>query len=283
MGRRSGRGAARPAARRGRLLAIAGGSIAAAWIISATAASPPTASPPTGPPPAGPPSTAPRDAGRSSATGATSASGSETPSARTTGTPPADASGRASLALAGIPVKGRAPLAGYDRALFGPAWYDADGNGCDTRNDILRRDLTERTMKAGTGGCVVLSGTLHDPYSGRTLAFVRGTGTSSAVQIDHVVALGDAWQKGAQQLSSAQRVALANDPLNLLAVSGSANQAKGNGDAATWLPAAKPFRCAYVARQVAVKVKYRLWMTQAEHDAVQRILATCPGQGLPAG
>ncbi|KRE63796.1 deoxyribonuclease [Nostocoides sp. Soil756] len=184
-------------------------------------------------------------------------------------------------ALATVAVKGRAPKTGYDRAQFGTAWKDVDRNGCDTRNDILRRDLHPFTLKAGTHGCLVLSGTLKSPYTGATKAFVRGQGTSSAVQIDHVVALSDAWQKGAQQLDVGTRTAFANDPLNLLAVEGAVNQAKSDGDAATWLPPRKAYRCAYVARQVAVKVRYHLWMTAAEHDAVERILLTCPGQKLP--
>ena len=126
-------------------------------------------------------------------------------------------------------MKGRAPKTGYSRAQFGPAWTDdvtvADGhNGCDTRNDILRRDLTDRVIKPGTRGCVVASGVLHDPYTGTAIVFTRGQGTSRAVQIDHVVALGDAWQTGAQRLSLPVRTDFANDPLNLLAVSGAANE-----------------------------------------------------------
>ncbi|MGN6608869.1 MAG: HNH endonuclease family protein [Jatrophihabitans sp.] len=194
--------------------------------------------------------------------------------------------GTALAALGTLPVKGRAPMTGYDRALFGTTWTDdndaPDGhNGCDTRNDILRRDLTDLVIKPDTHGCVALAGTLHDPYTGRVIDFVRGPG-SIRVQIDHVVALGDAWQTGAQQLALDQRVALANDPLELLAVDGPTNQAKGDGDAATWLPPDKGFRCAYVARQVAVKRKYHLWVTPAEHDAIARVLARCPDQPLPS-
>ncbi len=164
--------------------------------------------------------------------------------------------------------------------MFGPAWEDVDHNGCDTRNDILRRDLTSKSM---SGSCVVLTGTLHDPYTARVIAFRRGVGTSNAVQIDHVVALADAWQKGAQQMGAGTRLAFANDPLNLLAVDGPTNQRKGDGDAATWLPPNKAIRCQYVARQVAVKVRYHLWVTSAERDAIARILVTCPRQPLPIG
>ncbi len=184
-------------------------------------------------------------------------------------------------ALATLEVKGRAPMTGYDRARFGPAWSDVDLNGCDTRNDVLRRDLTATTLDPRTHGCVVRTGTLHDPYTGRVIAFVRGQTTSEAVQVDHVVALGDAWQKGAQQLTDRERLTLANDPLDLLAVDGPTNIVKGDGDAATWLPPATAYRCAYAARQVAVKARYHLWVTPAEHDALARILGTCPGQTLP--
>jgi Protein of unknown function (DUF1524) len=194
---------------------------------------------------------------------------------------PASASGDAASALATLPVKGRAPKTGYDRDQFGSAWADVDRNGCDTRNDILKRDLEGETFKPGTRDCVVLTGTLNDPYTGKTIAFKRGQGTSEAVQIDHVIALSDAWQKGAQQLSPEARRNLGNDPLNLMAVDGKTNQGKGDGDAATWLPPARSFRCTYVARQVAVKAKYRLWVTQAEHDAMAGVLATCPGEELP--
>lgn len=182
-------------------------------------------------------------------------------------------------ALDTLPVKGRAPKTGYTRDQFGDSWLDLDRNGCDARNDVLQRDLTDAVI--ASDDCRVLSGTLTDPYTGLTMAFVRGEDTSSEVQIDHVVALSDAWQKGAQQLSEAQREAFANDPLNLLAVEGSVNQAKGDGDAATWLPPQKAYRCAYVARQVAVKQRYAIWLTAAEYDAIARILSTCPDQPLP--
>ncbi len=189
--------------------------------------------------------------------------------------------GAAVITLATLRVKGRAPRTGYDRDLFGQAWADVDRNGCDTRNDILRRDLTGTTLKEGTHGCLVLTGTLDDPYTGTRIAFVRGRGTSNAVQVDHVVALSDAWQKGAQRWSTQTRTAFANDPLNLLAVDGPTNQRKGDGDAATWLPPRKAVRCGYVARQIAVKHRYALAVTTAERDAMVRVLTTCPGQALP--
>ncbi len=182
--------------------------------------------------------------------------------------------------LATLPIKGRAPKTGYDRALFGQAWMDVDRNGCDTRNDMLKRDLTGIAY-TNSVPCKVQSGTLADPYTGTSIVFVRGSATSSAVQIDHVVALSDAWQKGAQQLTTEQRTAFANDPLNLQSTDGPTNMKKGDGDAATWLPPNKGFRCEYVARQISVKATYSLWVTQAEHDAMARILADCAGQLAP--
>ncbi|MFC8525435.1 HNH endonuclease family protein [Pseudarthrobacter sp. NPDC057230] len=194
------------------------------------------------------------------------------------GSPASGAAGDAANAIAvlgSIPVKGRAAKTRYSRDEFGPAWSDTDHNGCDTRNDILARDLTNETFKPGTNNCVVTTGTLADKYTGTTIDFVRGQDTSSAVQIDHVVPLSDAWQKGAQQLSDDQRKELANDPLNLMAADGATNSAKGDKDAATWLPPNKTFRCEYVSKQVAVKAKYSLWVTQTEHNAIAGILATC--------
>jgi hypothetical protein len=187
----------------------------------------------------------------------------------------------AAAALAKLPVKGRAPKTGYTRDQFGPAWADTDRNGCDQRNQVLGRDLTTVQYRPAPRPCVVLTGVLHDPYSGDTIAFTRGQGTSDKVQIDHVVALSNAWQTGAQQLDAPTREMIATDPLNLLAVEGAINQSKGDGDAATWLPPAKNYRCAYVARQVAVKTRYRLWVTAAERDAITRVLTACPGQPLP--
>lgn len=175
--------------------------------------------------------------------------------------------------LAEVPVKGRAPKTGYDRDLFGSGWGDPDRNGCDARNDILARDLVVHSFQDGTGDCVVLTGTLNDPYTGKSIQFQRGQGTSNAVQIDHVVALSDAWQKGAQQLSAVERQEFANDPLNLLAVDGPTNASKGDSDAATWLPPERGYWCDYVTRQVEVKHKYGLWMTGAEHAASERILS----------
>ena len=174
-----------------------------------------------------------------------------------------------------LAVKGRAPKTGYERSQFGQRWRDIDRNGCDQRNDVLARDMT---MVEAPKGCRVLSGQLKEPYTGKVMNFQRGPQTSNEVHIDHVVALSDAWQKGAQQLSPERREELANDHRNLLAVEGAANMQKGDGDAATWLPANKGFRCQYVAIQVNVKHAYQLWVTAAEKEAINRVLDGCrPG------
>ena len=187
----------------------------------------------------------------------------------------------ATAALAKLAVKGRAPKTGYDRDLFSDGWGDQPG-GCDSRNFILKRDLTQVKMRSGES-CIVASGVLADPYTGKKINFVRGVKTSLAVQIDHVVAVSDAWQKGAQQITSASRYNFYNDPLNLLAVDGPTNGSKSDSDAASWLPPNKAYRCAYVARQVAVKLKYKLWVTKAEKAAIAGVLVKCPSQKLPVG
>ena len=180
-------------------------------------------------------------------------------------------------ALTKLEIKGRAPKTDYAREQFGANWLVK--NGCDTRNIILHRDLINAVVDES---CNVVSGTLNDPYAGKVIEFKRGSSTSNAVQIDHVVALSDAWQKGAQQWTLNQRIALANDPLELLAVDGAANLEKSDSDAATWLPSNKSFRCEYVARQIAVKQKYSLWVTSAEHDAIALVLTKCSNQLLPS-
>jgi hypothetical protein len=186
--------------------------------------------------------------------------------------------GEALKALAELPIKGRAPKTGYSREMFAEDW--GYSYGCDTRNRILRRDLIQISYRSDSG-CIIETGILEDPYTAQTISFQRGVRTSLDVQIDHVVSLSDAWQKGAQQLSGLQRYLFYNDPLNLLAVWGPANSQKSDSDAASWLPSNKSFRCSFVARQIAVKAKYQLWVTQAEHDAMERVLASCPKKKLP--
>jgi hypothetical protein len=179
--------------------------------------------------------------------------------------------------LSELEVKGRGQPNDYERSEFGSGW--ATVAGCDMRNRILARDLIE--VNKADGGCTVLNGRLQDPYTAKEIIFKRGNQTSDDVQIDHVVALSDAWQKGARTMTFDSRVRFANDPLNLLAVDGPTNVQKGGSDAASWLPPNKAYRCQYVARQVLVKYTYGLWVTMAEKDAITRVLNTCKDQLVP--
>ena len=187
---------------------------------------------------------------------------------------------KATTILAKLAIKGRAPKTGYDRELFSDGWGEI--GSCDLRNYILARDLDRVTWRTSPA-CTVATGRLTDPYTGKVINFVRGVGTSNAVQIDHVVAVSDAWQKGAQKLSSIQRYNFYNDPLNLLAVDGPTNSQKSDSDAASWLPPRRAYWCSYVARQIAVKYKYKLWVTQAERNAMARVLKSCPDRLIPMG
>lgn len=181
-----------------------------------------------------------------------------------------------------IPIKGRAPTTGYRRSMFGRPWTDdvdveLGHNGCDTRNDILHRDLTR--VVTDRRGCRVLSGFLHDPYTGKDIPVDRNDGTFILIQIDHIVPLKDAWQKGAQQWDERKRTQFANDPLNLLAVGHQVNKSKRDHDVGGWLPQNKAFRCFYVARVVQVKARYGVWMTQHEHDTALQVLEKCSASG----
>jgi hypothetical protein len=208
-----------------------------------------------------------------SETPAPTASLTPSPSGSSTGVA---AAGTAAAAVLALPVKGRSAKTGYARTQFGPAWVDINRNGCDSRNDMLAAYLTDTVM---SGSCKVLSGVLSDPYTGAAVTFVYGG--ASEVDIDHLVALSDAWQKGAARWPYAKRVAFANDPVNLQPTDASANRQKSDSDAASWLPPNKSYRCTYVARQAAVKKKYGVWITAAEKAAMLGILASCPGQALP--
>lgn len=191
--------------------------------------------------------------------------------------------------LSNLPVKGRAPKTNYDRALFGAPWSDdvtVEGghNGCDTRNDILRRDLSGAGFQPGNS-CIVLSGVLNDPYTGEAIPYQREPESLSPIQIDHIVPLLDAWQKGAQGWDELTRRNFANDPINLQATTAAVNQEKGSGDAATWLPDNKSYRCTYAARIVDVKTRYGLWITADEHETLAFLLNDCkadvPASALP--
>lgn len=190
------------------------------------------------------------------------------------------ASGPAAEVLKQLQVDDKPSTAGYQRDLFGYRETDVDGNGCDVREDVLARDLTDVKYKAGTR-CVVKSGVLQDPYTGKTIDFLRGPTTSEAVQIDHVVALQNAWQSGAKNWNKARLYAYGNDMYNLLAVDGKSNQAKGSSSAAYWLPTNSTYRCDYVARQIGVKDKYKLTVTSQEKRSMLAVLKNCPAQEIP--
>ena len=175
-----------------------------------------------------------------------------------------------------LQVKGRAPKTGYSREQFYDTWPNIDG--CSLRQRIIKREKGDTAVISIDDNCSVVSGEYDEPYTGSHKIFYQKSDFTTGVQIDHVVALSDAWQKGAQKLSADERYQLATDPLNLLAVDSKANQDKVDGDAATWLPPNKAFRCAYVARQVSVKYKYHLWVTEAEKNAIKNILNRCPDE-----
>lgn len=182
-------------------------------------------------------------------------------------------------ALEGLPIQPADHTAPYRRDAFGQRWSDDvtvefGHNGCDTRNDILRRDLRDVVVKPNTHDCVVLSGTLDDPYTGATIAFQRGQDTSPMIQIDHIVALANAWATGAQQWDDQTRRNFANDPRNLLAVDGPTNISKSAGDATQWLPPNEAFICDFAHAQINIKRTYGLWVTQAEHDALAHAIDT---------
>ena len=183
-----------------------------------------------------------------------------------------DSGSLATEILEKLEVKGRAPKTGYARTEFYDGWPLVDG--CSLRQRILKRELGDSAVLEG---CNVVAGEFDEAYTGRHIV-MNSRDDVSKIQIDHVVALSDAWQKGAQYMDYETRNRIATDPLNLLAVDGEANEQKSDGDAATWLPANKKFRCQYVARQVSVKYKYSLWVTKAEKEAIIRVLNNCPNE-----
>lgn len=183
-------------------------------------------------------------------------------------------------ALAALPVAEKTSLDGYERGcgegegcVFGPAWSDVDRNGCDQRNDVLHRDLTEVEVREGTQGCVVVAGVLDDPYTGETVLFEKAT--AAEVPIDHVVPLAAAWVQGAAAWSDEQREAFANDVANLMATTRSENSSKGDSTAEEWVPSDPAYGCSYATVVVSVKTTYALSVTPAEADALGSLLATC--------
>jgi hypothetical protein len=177
-----------------------------------------------------------------------------------------------------LPVRGWDRTSDFQRSQFGEAWSDDVNvefghNGCNTRDDILRRDLKDLVVRPFT--CFAQSGSLVDPYTGTVIGFVRGPQTSNTVEIDHVVSLADAWYKGARAWDPQRRLDFANDPRNLLAVSPKANFDKAFRDAASWLPPNRAFRCDFVARQIDVKTAYGLWLSAKEKKALAEVLSGC--------
>ena len=177
---------------------------------------------------------------------------------------------QAILAAQALVERGRSASTNYSRDAFGSAWKDVDRNGCDTRNDILGRDFTTASYKVGTNDCKVIGGTWTDPYSNESYTF---TEQPSEAQIDHVVALSNAWQMGADLWTDEMRTEFANDPLNLIVTVASLNRQKSDSNAASWLPPYKPGRCDFIARQVAVKTKWQLFVTSSEKSAMLGILS----------
>jgi hypothetical protein len=222
-----------------------------------------------------PESAAPRPEYSASAEPSPAGTESTTPTPAPTEAPVAQP-GTALAVLDTLAVKELGPQSGYDReGQFGDSWIDVDWNGCDTRNDILRRDFEDITRQ---DDCLVYTGVIEDPYTGEVISFTRGRGTSNAVQIDHIVALSNAWKTGAPTWSQDKRVAFANDPLNLVAVDGPTNGSKGDDSADWWLPPKRSVWCWYVAHQVSVKSEYGLWVTPDEKVAMKQVLTMCPTQ-----
>jgi len=175
--------------------------------------------------------------------------------------------------LATLEVKAISSRPPYSRKRFGRAWKDVDGNGCDTRNDVLRRDLRDEVFKPGSN-CIIDRGRLKDSYTGNVIQFRRTK--PSTVQIDHVVALKAAWRTGAAAWTDARRLRYANDPVVLVSVDGPTNQAKSDKDASQWLPPRIGYRCRFVAKQITIKAKYALAVTAAERATMTALLTACP-------
>ncbi|MCB0932771.1 MAG: HNH endonuclease [Mycobacterium sp.] len=185
--------------------------------------------------------------------------------------------------LAGtVVVDARVRGSDYRRDAFGRAWdddNDAPGgrNGCDTRDEILARDLSDTTY-VSTKRCprAVRSGTLRDPYTNATVAFLRGDRVGAAVQIDHIVPLAFAWDMGARDWAPELRKRFANDPANLIAVAGSANQDKGDLPPGEWMPPNRAFWCQYSTQFIEVVRGYQLAVDAASAGRLRDAIRTCP-------
>ncbi|MFE6508062.1 HNH endonuclease family protein [Nocardioides sp. NPDC057764] len=182
-------------------------------------------------------------------------------------------------------IPDRPTVPGYDRECgtghacsFGQTWsddVDVEGgrNGCDTRNDILARDLDNTQTRPGTNGCVIISGTLDDPFTGESIDFTKEK--AYEVGVDHLYPLARAWDLGAAEWSPQQRQNFANDPRNLAAVSGAANSSKGDSGPGEWLPINSTHRCTYVADYLSIAIAYSLPVTAADHDAAAALEDHC--------
>ncbi|MBT0565420.1 HNH endonuclease family protein [Williamsia sp. CHRR-6] len=208
--------------------------------------------------------------------------GTVTPTSHTGARVPTERVAAARSALVSLPrLPQRVHDRDYDRAAFGAAWTDetdaqAAGNGCDTRNDILERDLSDKTYVAlSSCGRAVAEGELRSPYTGAWIAFRRGRGSGADVQIDHIVALSYAWDMGASHWSASLRARFANDPANLVAVDGPSNQDKGDSPPSSWMPRATTFACQYAVQFVTVTATYRLSVDAASVAVLQRALRRC--------
>ncbi|NDU77499.1 DUF1524 domain-containing protein [Actinomadura sp. DSM 109109] len=176
---------------------------------------------------------------------------------------------RARKNLSGLRTASQADGGGYRRDRFGTRWKDTDHNGCDQRNDVLARDLTQVEKR---GRCIVLAGTLDDPYSGKRISFEKAD--AAEVQIDHLYPLALAWRMGASRWSEDRREQFANDRDNLLAVWGVPNREKSDSGPGEWKPQ-KGFQCVYAIKYVAVAKKYGLPVTRSDRDALQGFLTRC--------
>jgi len=251
------------------------------WLFSSCGSS--TSSPPSTPgvtAPIGQPSNVPSGTTTAIASAEPSATAGPTPDTSSSIPTPSAESSKALKAAEALQIRGRAATTNYSRDAFGSAWKDIDRNGCDTRNDILKRDFTTAIFKSGTGDCKVVGGTWTDPYSNETYTFETAP---SGAQIDHIVSLKNAWQMGADLWSDQMRVDYANDPLNLIATIASLNREKSDANAASWLPPYKPGRCKFIATQVAVKTKWSLYVTDSEKEVFVSILSKpeCAKTELP--
>lgn len=167
------------------------------------------------------------------------------------------AEGSASQVLTGLLVASEGSVAGYDRSLFG-GWIDADGDSCNTRQEVL---LAESLKQPVIGpGCSV---------SGLWRSFLDNVEwrNASRLDVDHHVALEEAWQSGASQWSADQRRSFANDLDyfgSLNAVTDTVNSSKGSGDPAEWMPPFAAASCNYVTMWVLTKHRWRLSVDPAK-------------------